>query len=559
MSTDAFQGRRVRRQLVTAAVVSVAVAVRAISLHQSPLPFITDGFVYAGLARDTIASAGIPLSRMATDEIVFSLLLTAVAQITGVPPLYIAQPMSVLLGALPTLLVVAVVKRFGRRWEWSELQTLIAVIVGGSVIAVNGGYLQRSFATDEQTMGLFVVPVLAFATTLAIYYRDWRWGVLAVGTFLVLPPLHNLTGLVGTLTVTVILLWAVVDSADLVPVVVLVGFVGLGWGYLIGYHVLVEQVSGATIVQEGRLVRAPGLFLAWIVLASLGVLWLRTKSGRAQQSVGLFVFGTPFVLLVADTVRSVHPSAGEMPPLTTALLLPLVVSAVFAAVAVSWLGQSDEMGAATVGLLAAPVVIGGFSLSAGVTFEYLHFLIRSHLFVYFPFAVLVAIGAVRYGGWQRRRRPVVGLVVAVLVVSTVVSAPVAFLGPETRVITGTTTPAEFQGVAFATERVEGEWATDGHLARVAGYFSESATTGPVLSWARGGAEVVCPVLAKGSWSRTGVQAAPLPSVSVSDDRYDSWRQMGSVVYSGGDSTALVVPSEVGSRGACRGQLREQSD
>lgn len=549
MSIDAFQGRRIRLQAVTAAVVSVAVAVRAISLCQSPLPFITDGFVYAGLARDTITSGRLPLSRMATDELLFTSLLAAVARLTGVPPLYIAQPTSVLLGALPALLVVAFVQRFGRQRSWTGRQTLIAAVVGGCVIALNGGYLQRSFATDEQTMALFVVPVLAFVTALAIQHRDWRWGVLVAGTFLVLPPLHNLSGLVGALTVTVIFLWAVVDSTDLVPVVALVGFLGLGWGYLLGYHVIVEQISGATIVQEERLVRAPGLFLAWIALASLGALWLRTRSVRAQQSLGLFVFGTPFVLVVADTVRSVHPSAGTMPPLTTALLLPLVVPALFAAVAVSWVGRSDEIGAATVGLLAAPVVIGGFSLSAGVTFDYLHFLIRSHLFVYFPFAVLVAMGAAWYSSAQRRR-PIVGLVVAVLVLSAAISAPVAFLGPETRVITGTTTPAEFQAVAFATDRVEGEWATDGHLARVAGYFPESAATRPVLSWARSGSEVACPVLAKGSWPQTGVQAAPLPSVSLSATRYDSWRQTRSVVYSTGDSTALVVSPAAGSREVC---------
>lgn len=534
---------------MAAAVVSVAVAVRAISLSQSPLPFITDGFVYAGLARDTIVSARFPISRMATDEFVFTALLAAVARLTGVPPLYIAQPTSVVLGALPALLVVAFVKRFGRRWNWSERQTVVAIVVGGSVIALNGGYLQRSFATDEQTMGLFVVPVLAFATALAMQYRDWRWSVLAGGTFLLLPPLHNLSGLVGALTVTVILLWAAVDSEDLVPVVVLVGFVGLGWGYLIGYHVLVEQLSAATIVQEGRLVRAPGLFLAWIALASIGAIWLRTESARAQKAVGLFVFGTPFVLLAADTVRSVHPSAGGTPLLSTALLLPLVVPALFATVAVSWVGRGEEMGVATIGLLAAPIVVGGFSLSAGVTFDYLHFLIRSHLFVYFPFAVLVAIGATRYSG-QRRRRSVVGFTVTVLVVSAAISTPVAFLGPETRVITGTTTPAEFQGVAFATDRIEGEWATDGHLSRVAGYFPESAATGVVLSWARGGPEVGCPVLAKGEWPRTGVQAAPLPSVALSSTRYDSWRETGNVVYSGGESVSLVVPSGADSRDGC---------
>jgi hypothetical protein len=140
--------------------------------------------------------------------------------------------------------------------------------------------------------------------------------------------------------------------------------------------------------------------------------------------------------------------------------------------------------------------------------------------------------------------------VAILVVSAAIGTPVAFLGPETRVITGTTTPTEFQAVAVATDRIEGEWSADGHLSRVAGYFSESAAAGVVLSWARGGSAVGCPVLAKGVWPRTGVQAAPLPSVSLSSTRYDSWRQTRSVVYSGGESVSLVVPSRADSRDGC---------
>ncbi|MFC5969718.1 hypothetical protein ACFPYI_00090 [Halomarina salina] len=57
---------------VVIAVFSVALAIRALSLYQSPLPFIVDGVEYAGQATDTVVTSSFPLEDLTTDEIAFT-------------------------------------------------------------------------------------------------------------------------------------------------------------------------------------------------------------------------------------------------------------------------------------------------------------------------------------------------------------------------------------------------------------------------------------------------------------------------------------------------------
>lgn len=532
---------RPRTASIATVAFAVALAVRSFSLYQSPLPFITDGIGYAALARDTIANEGFRVSEMATDQFVFSSLVAIVARVTGIEPLYIIQPLSVLLGALPVLVVVSLTLRLGARWGWPTGRQSVTALVAGLFLALNGAYLQRSYAADEQTLALFFVPVLAVAAVTAAESHDWRWTGLTAVVMAVLPPLHNLSGLVGALVVTGVVFYGVID-ADSVRAKPLLGVVIGGilvWLYALGYHPLAEQLVGVRIVQSERLVRAPALFVAWIVLVGIGAAWFPEARRRTQLLVGGGTLGVGFILLVGDTLRPIYPGTASIPSTAMVLLLPLVLPTLVAAAALARVRQGSRPEVTVLALFTGPLVLVGLALTAGVTVDYHQTLHRTHLFLHVPVAVLVGCGV----GWYlllKGRNIRVG-VVCLLVVCAAVSAPVAFMGPETRRVAGTTTAAEFSSIEFADRYVKDTWATDGHLARGANYF-RGAQSGPVIAWARGdAAEPNCPVLVSSTWTTTGVQAAPSGPIELASERVVEWRSARNVVYSlDGHSTIMQM-------------------
>ncbi|MFB6186065.1 MAG: hypothetical protein ABEI86_04255, partial [Halobacteriaceae archaeon] len=275
-----------RRFILSAiGVFSIAVALRLGPLYWSPLPFNPDGIGYASRALTAISTDTILLDGIATDAIGFTALLALVSTLAGSPPLYIAQPVSAVIGAATILLGIAFARRFGTGIDINQNHIQHAALFAGLLLAVEGLYLYRSMPTDEQTAGLLLVPVLGFCVDRWLRTAHLEWAGLSFVIGGVLPLLHNLSGIIGALTVTAILTIYAIKSPWPKPLLRNGLVAGIVWMWTIGYHLLIANITTAEIVQSERLITVPGLFIAWVVIAILGTGWFLTTSKRYQRSL----------------------------------------------------------------------------------------------------------------------------------------------------------------------------------------------------------------------------------------------------------------------------------
>lgn len=159
---------RRRLALSLAAVVAIAVALRAGPLWQSPLPFNPDGIIHAAHAQTTVATGELPLATLATDDLVFTAFLATVAQVLDVPPMLVAQPVIAVVGALPVLVAAAIARRIVRRVGWSPSRAAFVAVLAAGLLAIEGVNLHRTMPVDEQTLGLLFVPLVVLAAAIAI-------------------------------------------------------------------------------------------------------------------------------------------------------------------------------------------------------------------------------------------------------------------------------------------------------------------------------------------------------------------------------------------------------
>ena len=533
---------RDRRLLAGAGGVALfGLALRLGPLYWSPLPFNPDGIGYAATARDALAVGEFPIAEMATDQVGYTALLTVVSALAGDQSLTAAQPMSAFIGGTTVLVGVVIAVRLARDAGVSSHRARAAGLVAGLLVAVEGVFLYRSMPTDEQTAGLLLVPAAALVVDRWLRTGERRWATLAALLVVPIPPLHNLTGLVTAVTITILAGVSVVRMPTRTALVQAAGATTVTWLWVVGYHLAMASATGAEIVQVDRLVRVPGLFAAWVILALVGTAWYVTTTRRIQRGTVLGVLGIAFGLVTVNAVRTVFPSTTATPRGLLVLLLPLVIPAVAAALAADVPTRSRRVGAATLALVAAPVAIVGTALTASLTFEYLALAYRSHLFAHVPLLAVAAVGAVMAPGADRER--LTALFLVVVVAAAAVSVPVAYAGLELRTYKSVTTEAEFKATAHTSAAVDG-FATDDHLGRVVGYHGGGGGRRPVYEWIRSGADPPdCPTLAQHSWTTTGAQFHPQRPATLPESTYRDWLNRSHVVYAvdAEDHLVLVVP------------------
>ncbi len=626
-----------RGPLLAATVFAVAVAARTLPLYRSPLPFNPDGLAHAANARATAATGSLPLSRLATDDLLFTAFLSTAAEATGVRPLLVAQPVVAVVGAATCLLAAALAGRCARRSSSRLAGPRLAAGTAGLVLAVEGLYLHRSMPVDEQTLGLLLVPVLAVA------YRRWldggrRWGLVAAVVAVAVPPLHNLDGVVAALTLTALVAatasvrWrargdigaqagnelqtgvgsrtGVGARTDVGPrtdprartsapapawtarrLLRAVLPVAAFWVYVAGYHVAVAQWTPARLTQAARVTAVPGLVVAWAVLMVAAAAWVAGRPDRTRRLAAVAFLG-PFALLAANALGPVVPGTPATSSVLVVALLPLAVP-VAAAVVGTTVADDDRSGPLLAALVGGPFALLGVALTAGLTPDYLATAYRVQPFVHLPLAALAGLGvaalAARGGGnagagttdsgvdraadagsglgnpdsGPGNHHVRAGALVAVVLVASAASVPVAVGGLAVLPYKGVTTPGELAAAGFARTTVPGPVAVDDHLVRAGRYHGpgpESALVvggdlrqTPVREWLAGGAPPPrCPVLAQRSWTTTGAQLWPAPPARLPPDAFDRWLTNRSVVYAGGgrDRIVLVVPRH-GAGGRCR--------
>lgn len=552
---------RSRAWLASLAVVLVAVAMRTLPLWHSPLPFNPDGIHQARWAAATLRNGSLPLARLATDDLLFPPLLAVVGRILGVQPMLVAQPVTAIVGAVPCLLGIAVTRRVARQWGWARRRAVAAAILAGALLAVEGLYLHRSMATDEQIVGMLFVPLTAVIVARAYATGRQAWAVPVAVLLVAFGPLHNLDAVVIGLTLTIVTA-LVVTRARIRRAAPLVGVTGAYWLYIAGYHLSVARFTPAGINQQTRLTARPGLLLAWVIFVAGVAVWLVNARQRTQRLLLGSGFALLFALVAVNAVVPVFPGTPSTHPVVLAGLLPLGLPVALAIWILPALDQAGPERLAIGGLLAAPFVLLGMAVTASLTPQYLNTAYRTTTFLHFPVLVLAALGTIALTGRlasdavdrSHIRRGLRGGVVVVVLVAAAASVPIAFGGLSILNYKGVTTPAELEASQFAAAHARGSWTSDNHLVRIQPRTGSNGTEAPVYEWLRGGNRPPERfVLAQQSWTTTGAQFYPAPPETLSDAAYSEWRRTNNVVYVSGSGDRIVGVVPDGDTGKANGR------
>jgi hypothetical protein len=195
--------------------------------------------------------------------------------------------------------------------------------------------------------------------------------------------------------------------------------------------------------------------------------------------------------------------------------------------------------------------------------------LRTQSFGHVAVLAVGGIGVVGIGRWLQShdipfRRGLYVLAVAIFLTGILVTLPLAYLSLDTGTYPSTTLESEFEASAFATERVDGAFATDHSLSRVVGHYhtplgppvpggpTGEAAVNPTRTWLRGGPPPTCPVLSQHSWATTGAHLYPTPPASIDTEAYRDFLATRNLVYDAGGRDPVVLTRPVGQTdGVCR--------
>ncbi len=532
--------------LVALAVFMASAAMRLLPLHWTALPYNVDGFHFTALARMAgttghLASASPFLN---PDEYVFTAYLTAVSQATGVEPLAIAQFLVAIIGTIPALTAVVLVRHVCARLEWKSSHARLASLLAGLILAFEGVYLGRSAAVSSEMLGHALVVLSALAFYRALRTERPAWMALTLAFVVSLPLTHNLSSMVGALVLLAIFVRTLRNPTKrrvLFGSTILVLF----WGYMLFYY------EHAGLVATGYVTALPGLLLAWLVFLVVLAWWLPSAGPVVQQAIPAGVVGGVVALLVANHFYPIFPGTASTAILELTFMIPVALVGLVAAWGLPNLSEDAGVSVVVVGLLVGPLVLVGFAMTGNLTHEYEALAVRGQIFAHFALGMLAAITAVEIGyrrGSASRsvaRRAVVPLVV----LCVLVSAPLAFAGLHATSAQPTVTSSEFATGTFASNHIDDGWLSDGHIAIMSSRYYPNRTSArytPLYGWLRGQESLPnCPVVAQRSWTTVGAQVFPSSPARVRSQRYERWVARSNVVYSASGRDPLVVTTPRG--------------
>lgn len=545
---------------------------RAVPLWWSPLPATLDGFVYARVARSTLVTGHVPLTGFRADAFGSTLLSATVASVTGTRPLLLLQPLYAFLGALTVLLGFVFLRRLGRHRDWGQGVTRRGAILTGVVLAAEGIFVRRTGIPDDDTLTLFLIPLVAVVGAQYLKSRRRAWLGVLVPFLIVFPLVHTFSTFVLGLTLLAGgVLWMFNDhrganqqeltSADtqqssLVSSLQGVGLVGGFWLYFLGYYTFAARTA-LNVPYVDRVSGNPGLFVAWALVLVIGVVWFQQLSVRGRRIVVATPIFIAFTVFAVNTQVTVFPETAQTPQAVLLGVAPLAVLAGSGAWGSSLLGDPDTGSSALLALFAAPVVIVLFSLTAALTPEFFATALRAQTHLHLSIAVVggaVIARGLRSGRGQPGSQPesdereqvrsILGvLAVFVFIAALVATTPVAYVNLDTGSVPSTSLESEFAAGTFVTQYLAGSWTSSHTQVRIAGnyYPAANGTVGPTRTWLRGGPPPTQPVLTQRSWTTTGAHLFPLAPATVSAQRLSQFHDQNNVVYvtSGRDPVRVV--------------------
>ena len=533
--------------LVGLAVFAVAAAARTVPLYWSPLPHVLDGFAHAGHARATLAAGHVPISTdLRADLLVITSLTATASLVTGEAPLYVIQPMTSVAGAAVPLVGVALTRRLGEDLGWPTREVRGAALACGLLLAVQGLFLRHTSIPDPEPLGqLFAfLAVISLHRLLVRREATVRWAAVLALLLLLFPILHKFSTFNAALGVTAL------SGAELArrpkgrTAAIGGGVSALFWGLFVAYYELVERFGVLGVSYVGRVRSHPGLFVSWLVVLVVGVAWYQRVSTRTRRGLFFVPLSLLFALVAVNVVRPVFPGTIRSQPEITLLVSLLFVPVVFAGYGLFALSRRYETASVVTALLAGPLVVIYFALTADLTPEFFATAIRGQAFLHVPAFVLVGLAAAgiasRTSG-RTERRGVRAALLGTLAVSTLLTAPLAFVALDTLDYPGTTAESELEAVEHTAAHAEGPWTTDHGPMRVGRTtFGADAGMVPTRTWLRGGPPPDCPMLSFSGWVSNGANFWPASPERTDVGRYDRTLAGRNVVYSGGERESVVL-------------------
>jgi hypothetical protein len=481
----------------------------------------------------------------------------------GADPLRVTQPLSSLIGVGGVVTGMAVARRVAGEFDWPRRRVSAAVVATGAILALDGIYLRRTMVADEEVMAYVFIPLLVLSLHLWLDdgRRTKRWGLLAGLLLFVMPLQHILSTLVAALSVIGLVVVHLVRNPSRRTIVggglITAGF----WVYFGAYYQFAARFMELAYVD--RVTAFPGLFLAWGIILVVGVAWSWTTSARARALAVVVPLGVFYAVAVVNVFISVYPGTPQTPIIVLVPVLSLGLPLLVGALGMGLLSPQRAGSAVVIALLAGPLTILGFSLTASLTPEYVGTAIRGQTFGHLPLAILAGLviaGLLSRGvgtgmsidrSLAPSRSMLQVFVVGLVLVATVGSLPFAYINLDTGSYPSTTFDSELRGVEFAAERTAGPWATDHSLSRSGiGYFRSETGVSATASWVSGGASPTCPVLSQESWTTTGAHLFPFAPDTVSEERYEEWLGSRHIVYvnTGHDPVSISLPVNAAGQG-----------
>lgn len=543
--------------LAILSVFAIGVALRLLPLYWTPYPFNPDGFVFAAIARDSLALGYVPAPDehrlMAVNRYVFVLVLVVLSRSTGLAPIWLAQPIIAIIGTVPALLALLLVRKLGIEFGWPARRTFIAATLAGILLATEGLYLRRTVTVSYEVLGLLFIPAVALCVHRFFESSRQAWLAAAGMMLLALPATHHFSTVIAAITLTVLVgLW--IDRRPTWVTFGAGGFIVFGfWMYLLAYYARSPPASSGVVTSD------PALFLAWIIAIIALAYWFQTARPASSRGALGCVIGIGFGILALNAIKPVFPGMSSTPPLLLALVAPLVVFAILTIWGLPVLVRSNP-GPVILALLIAPLAFVGLGLTAGLGPQYDMLVRRTQTFVHFGTVVITSMAAFvlydRIQGWSQTfvTAVKVGLPITLILVA-VVTIPIAFIGLEALSYQGTTTEAEFSAATFASTAVDRPWTGDDHVTRIEGnYYGDEHNEGlsPVYDWLHGGDPPACTTVAEDSWTSVGAQLYPAPPEQLAEETYADWQANNNLVYvsGGGDDRLVIVTPPGGSAEGC---------
>ncbi|RBI60715.1 sodium/phosphate symporter [halophilic archaeon] len=526
--------------LIGLTVFLVAIAMRTIPLYWSPLPFNLDGIKFAALARTTLRYNHLPLSKgyFNADVPVFTMLLALTSRVTGVTPLYIAQIFTASIGGTVCLFVVVITQRIGVRLQKASYNIKIAAAIAGLVLATEGIFLGRSAAVTSEGVGHLFSILSLYVFAHALWSPRPAWILLTGLLFFLFPLTHNLSTIVGAFSAVSLLVLALQDSVS-IPKLRLNTLVAGFWIYTGIYY------TSSSMKEIGRVSSVPGLFVAWVIVLLLSTAYILTSKPRFQREISLGMLFVGGSLVIINYFTPVFPGTATGNLFTVLFILPIAVIGIVAFWGIPSIVQAHIEGYATVALLIGTLSLIGFALTAGLTVQYQDLAVRGQIFLHIALAILAGIGTISLSR-NGSRSTLKNILPVIIIVCSIVSAPLAFSGLHATSAQPLVMQTEFETATFAVEHAN-NWTSDGHITKLASDHTLTQSTGSrrgVYQWLRGdGSKPICPVISQRSWVTVGAQLFPSSPAEVSQELYRSFIRSRNKVYTttGRDPTAITTP------------------